>query len=316
MFIKKILQQLNIFAQCRLFGLSLCHSPQFLFLMMGLIIIIASIISYLLGTRYIADPGLVAFIVIIVSAILFIIAFIITQSFERLAEISQMKSEFINIISHQLRSPLTNIKWIAGSLTSKSVKITSGEEKEYFGYLSENINRMARLIDELLIASGIERGIFSVRKREVSSEDLIRELIVRSKAFAETSNVEVKFYPQKDIPKVFFDSTLIKLAVGNLLDNAIRYSKEGGGKVEIRLEKREKNLHFEIKDTGIGIPKENQKYMFQKFFRGENIAREQTQGGGLGLYIAKSIIEKSGGKIWFKSEEGKGTTFYFTLPIR
>jgi signal transduction histidine kinase len=84
--------------------------------------------------------------------------------------------------------------------------------------------------------------------------------------------------------------------------------------VELKLEKQEKNLYFEIKDQGVGIPQEDQKYIFQKFFRAKNILRSRTQGTGLGLYIAKSIIEKSKGKMGFRSKEGEGTTFWFTIP--
>ena len=88
------------------------------------------------------------------------------------------------------------------------------------------------------------------------------------------------------------------------------------GKVEIKLEKVDKYCRFEIKDTGVGIPKKDQKYIFQKFFRSENVMRYQTQGSGLGLYIAKSIVERSGGKIGFESQENKGSTFWFTLLIK
>ena len=86
--------------------------------------------------------------------------------------------------------------------------------------------------------------------------------------------------------------------------------------MEIKIESQEKNIYFEIEDNGVGIPKEEQKYIFQKFFRSGNILRYQTQGSGLGLYISKAIIEKSGGKIGFKSQEGIGSTFWFTLPIK
>jgi signal transduction histidine kinase len=312
---RRIIAQLNIISQCRRSGLSLWQCPQFLFLIMGLVIIAVSVSSYLVGTRFLVDPELLALFDIIVTVILFIIAFIIVRSFERLAEASRMKSEFINIVCHQLRSPLTNIKWITDFLKSEDVKMTSEKEKEYFSHLKENISRMGELVDELLIVSRIEEGGFPLRKREASLEILVRELIARYKVFAEASNVKVIFYPQKDLPKAFFDPTLMKLVVENLIDNAIRYSKEKG-EVEIWLEKKEKSLYFKIKDTGLGIPKADQKYIFQKFFRGENIMREQVRGSGLGLYITKLIVEKSGGRIWFESQEDKETTFYFALPIK
>lgn len=312
---KKILAQLNIPAQCRRYGLPLWQCPQFLFLVMGSVIALASIVSYLIGTRYIANPEMVALIILIITTILFIIAFVMTRSFERLAEASRMKSEFINIISHQMRSPLTNIKWTFELLTSKEMEMPSGKVEEYLNNVKENIARMVELIDDLLIVSKIEQGTFPVLRKEISLENLIKELVSRYKVFAEASHIELNFYPQKNLPEVFTDPSLFKIVVENLIDNAIRYTK-GKGNVEIGLERREKDLFFKIKDSGVGIPKKEQRYIFQKFFRAENILKERTRGSGLGLYVCKSIIEKLGGKIWFESKEGKGATFYFTLPIK
>lgn len=310
-----IFRQLNITSQCRKYGLSLWQCPQFLFVVMGTVIISASLISYLIGTRYIADPEVVIFIVLIVATILFIISYIITHSFERLAEASKMKSEFINIVSHQLRSPLTNIKWTFEILTSKEFEVPAEKAEEYMINVRENIVRMVELIDELLIVSKIEQGEFPMHKKEVSLKDLIGDFVSRYKVFAEASHIVLTFYVQENLPIVFTDSSLIKLVVENLIDNAIRYTK-GGGKVEIGLETKDKRALFSIKDTGIGIPEKEQKFIFQKFFRAETALKERTRGSGLGLYVCKSIIDKAGGSIWFKSEEGKGTTFYFTLPIK
>ena len=155
---------------------------------------------------------------------------------------------------------------------------------------------------------------FSIKKEEISLESIIEELILKFNSFAKASNVEIEFKKVADLPKIFTDPSQIRQAMENLLDNAIRYIKDKG-KVIISLEKKEKFLYFKIKDSGVGIPKEEQKYIFQKFFRSENILRYQTQGSGLSLYIAKSIIEKLGGEIGFKSQEGVGSTFWFTLPI-
>jgi len=313
--LQKILVQLNIFAQCRRHGLPLWQCPQFLFIVMGAVIICAAVGAYAIGTRYVEDPGVVALIVLIITAILFIIAFTIVQSFERLAEASRMKSEFISVVSHQLRAPLSNLRWAIELLMSGRLGKIEEKQTEYFRILKENSARMGELVSDLLTVSRIETATLPLKEKEFFLEELIQELISELKPFASASNVEIEFKSQKDLPKVFADSSQIRLVVENLLDNSVRYVKDKG-KVEIKLERRNKNLYFEIKDNGVGIPKEDQRYIFQKFFRSENILRYQTQGSGLGLYISKAIVEKSGGKIGFKSEENKGSTFWFTLPIK
>ncbi len=312
---KKVFEQLNIFAQCKKYGLPLWQCPQFLFLIMGIIIIGSSSLVYAIGNKYVDSPELVSLLVLFITAILFIIAFVITRSFERLAEASRMKSEFVSIVSHQLRSPLSNLKWAIEFLLSGRLGKIEKQQVEYFKILKENSHRMEELVQNLLIVSRIETATFPSKKVEFLLEDLIKDLVKEFEIFARASNVEVIFEPQENLPKIFTDSLQIKLVIENLLDNAIRYIKENG-KVLIKLEKRDKELYCWIEDNGVGIPKEDQKYIFQKFFRSENIMRYQTQGSGLGLYIAKAIIEKLGGKIGFLSQEGVGSTFWFTIPIK
>jgi signal transduction histidine kinase len=312
---KEIFSQLDILAQCKRYNLTLWQCPQFLFLIMGIIIIASSLITYAIGNRYIEEPELVALITIFVTLILFIIAVLITHSFERLAQANRMKSEFISIVSHQLRSPLSNLRWTIELLMSGRLGKIEKKQAEYFRILKENSLRMGELISDLLIVSQLETATLPQKKKEFSLEDLIKKLIFEFRPFAQASNVEVEFKSEENLPKIFADFSQMRLVVENLLDNAIRYTKNKG-KVKILLKKRAQNLYFEIEDNGVGISREDQKYIFQKFFRSENILRYQTQGSGLGLYICKTIIEKLGGKIGFKSQEGKGSTFWFTLPIK
>jgi signal transduction histidine kinase len=311
---KKIIGQFNIFPRCRKYGLPLWQCPPFLFLVMGVVIIVSSITAYVVGTRYIEDPETIALIVLALAAVLFIVAFIITQSFEKLAEASRMKSEFIHIVSHQMRTPLSNLKWAIELVMSGRLGKIEEKQIEYFTVLKENISRMGELIQDLLMVSRIETDALAIEKRDVSLADLILKLVSEFELFAKASNVEIRFKGDKDLPKVFVDPFQLRQVLENLLDNAVRYIR-GGGLVEIFLAEKNKNIYFEIKDNGVGIPKEDQKYIFQKFFRSDNAVKGQTQGSGLGLYIAKYIIEKSGGEIGFKSQEGKGSTFWFTLPI-
>ncbi len=313
-FLKKILDQLNIIGQCKRNGVSLWQCPQFLFVIMGVIIFATTALSYLIGARIIDDPELVALIVIVIAGVLLIISFIITRSFEKLADASRLKSEFVNIVSHQLRSPLTNIKWTFEALSASGVKIEPEKQEEYFTNVKENINRMVELIDDLLVVSKIEEDAFTVHKKEFSLDELIDDLVSRYKIFATASDINLVFIPDPGVSKLIADSSMIKLVVENLIDNAIRYTK-GGGKIEVKIKKQGKEVLFSVQDQGVGIPEKEKKFIFQKFFRAENALRSRTRGSGLGLYVCKSIVEASGGKIWFKSIENKGTTIFFTIPI-
>lgn len=313
---KKISAQLNIYAHCKKYGLSLWQCPQFLFLIMGIVIIASALITYALGTRYVADPNLVSLIVLTITIVLFVITFSITRSLEGLVEANRLKSEFISIVSHQLRSPLSNLKWALEFLISGRLGKTDGKQVEYFKILEDNTARMGELISDLLTVSRIEQRRFPLQKIEFSLEDLIKKVISEFEPLARASNVKIRLeIPKQVLPKAFADSSRIKLVVENLLDNAIRYTKEKG-EIKIKIETRKKSLICQIRDNGVGIPQEDQKYIFQRFFRSSNVLRYQTQGSGLGLYIAKSIVERSGGKIGFQSKENKGSTFWFTLPIK
>lgn len=305
---------LDITSQCKKQKLSLWQCPQFIFLVIGLIIIISLILGYFITSRIIADPLLVALIIIILATILLLLDFIITNSFERLAEIAKMRADFVTIVTHQLRAPLSNLKWTI-ELLEKEIKNVSQKTREDFAILKENSERLTELVADLVITSQIEEGSLSLKPEFFDLPDLIKKTTDEFKSFAKACNVELELLFSHDFPKVFADPLKTKQVLEILIDNAIKYNKKGG-KVKINLFIRQKKqILFQIEDEGIGILKEEQKYIFKKFFRGENALKKQPTGSGLGLFIAKSIINKSKGKIGFYSPEGKGSTFWFTLPI-
>ena len=313
---REILEQLNIRATCKQYGLGMWRCPQFLFLLMGSVIIITALVTYFLGTRYVADPGTVSLIVLVLTVILFVLTFSITRSLEGLAEANRLKTEFISIVSHQLRSPLSNLKWALEILVSDRFGKIDGKPAEYLQILSDNTKRMGELISSLLIVSRIDQGRLPIHNAEFPLSDLVKEAIAEFKPIALASNIEIVLETAKpNLPQAFGDSSQLKIVVENFIDNAVRYTK-GAGKIVVAIVPKKDRLLFSVKDGGVGIPKEDQKHIFQKFFRSGNVLKYQTQGSGLGLYIAKSIVEKSGGKIGFKSEQDKGSTFWFTIPTK
>lgn len=316
---KKISKVLGFNGKCA--GLPLWQCPQFLFVMMGLIIIVTVLVSYWLGTRYLVDPNdptslyTVVLTIIGLAIVLFILTFVINQSFERLFQASRLKSEFVNIVSHQLRSPITNIKWVTEFLSSKEIDQNPEKKEKYLRQLQKNIGLMVELVDDLLIITKIEEGLFPINKKEGSISDIVRDLVNGAAPFAQASGLNLQFHEPKASLSAVFDQSMMKIVIENLIDNAIRYTREGG-KIEIWLEKDDRKITFKIKDQGVGIPLSDQRFIFQKFFRSSNALKEETKGSGLGLYITKLIVTKSGGKIWFESDEGEGSIFYFTIPLK
>lgn len=313
--LKKICQQLNFVGQCRKYDLALWQCPSFLIVLIGLITILAMLGTYLIATNYADEPEIVALIVIIVSAILVIIGYLIIQGFEKLAEANRLKSEFVSITSHQLRAPLTGIKWAINLMMHQQIKDLTKEQLEGLESIKESNQRMIDLVNNLLNVSRIEQGKLGLRPENLYLEKVIQDLVKEYTPLAKASGIKLSLDLESNLPSISIDQQGIKLVLHNLIDNAIRYVR-GGGRVKISLDKKDGLIRCQIQDNGVGIPKEDQRKIFQKFFRSQNIMKYQTEGSGLGLFIAKSIIKASGGKIGFQSQKGKGSTFWFELPIK
>lgn len=230
-------------------------------------------------------------------------------------EIDRMKSEFISVVSHQLRTPLTNIRWFAEMLLEGEGKNITKEQEEFIKEIYDSGKKMIKLVGDLLDISKIEAGKnFILEKKRTDLVSLLREAISDQKIMAEDNGVKIIF--QENHPKALFlniDSDKIKQVFQNLLINAIEYSPNGKS-ATLGFEDGEEEVIFSVKDSGFGIPLNQQKRVFEKFFRASNVLMTEDAGTGLGLYISKSIIDAHGGKIWFESEENKGTTFYCSFP--
>jgi len=229
-------------------------------------------------------------------------------------EIDKMKTEFISVASHQLRTPLTGIKWFSELLLKSKLNATT---KDYIRQISISNERMVRLVDDLLNVSRIEAGKkFDIILKNTDIVSLMKGVLKEQMPGAEKKHIALVC--DKDAPQeltLTVDELKMRQVFQNLISNAIKYSKD---KTEIMIgcDKKKDSITFFVKDEGIGIPKHQQGQIFNKFFRAENALTVQTDGTGLGLYIVKSIVEAHGGKVWFESIENKGTTFFISLPIK
>jgi len=239
---------------------------------------------------------------------------VILHDITREKMIERMKSEFVSIAAHQLRTPLSAIKWTLKMILDGDLGEVPKEQREFLEKTYQSNERIINLINDLLNVSRIEEGRYLYKPILTDFIPILDSLIDSYKEEIKKKNLKLKLKKPQKLPKVKVDVEKISLAIQNLLENAIRYNKESG-EIEINLKEKGKEIEFSIRDTGIGIPKDQQNRVFTKFFRGYNAIKMETEGSGLGLFITKNIIEAHGGKIWFESEEGKGTTFYFTLPI-
>ncbi|MBI1984844.1 MAG: HAMP domain-containing histidine kinase [Candidatus Wildermuthbacteria bacterium] len=306
-----IFSELNIMGSCRKYGLPLWQCPHFLFVMMGFVIMGSVLLSYALAARFV-DPQVAALFTLILAGALLTIAFVITESFQRLADASQLKSEFVSIVSHQLKSPISNLKWAEEVMMSGRAGVPQQDQLPYFQILKENIGRMHDLVQDLLTVSKISQGTLPVAKQEFSFKELVKDIVSEFGAWMKASNAKVSLEEDEKAQKIKTDSALLRHIIQVLLENAIRYGKD---EIHIMYSRQNGKLRFEVRDNGLGIPKEDQPRIFQKFFRSANAAKLQTEGSGLGLYIAKSMVEKLGGKIGFSSKENKGSAFWFVIPI-
>lgn len=232
---------------------------------------------------------------------------------ERLIE--RMKTEFVSLAAHQLRTPLSAIKWTLRMLLDGDLGEITKEQGEFIEKTYRSNERMITLINDLLDVTRIEEGRYLYKPVLTDLRDVVQFVINSYQGEIKRKKLILEFKkPEEKIPKIKLDVEKIRLAIQNILDNAIRYTKTGG-KVTISLNYVKKKIELSIKDTGIGVSEDQKDRIFTKFFRAANVIRMETEGSGLGLFIAKNIIEAHGGKIWFESEENKGTTFYITLPV-
>ncbi len=228
-------------------------------------------------------------------------------------EIDRMKSEFISLASHQLRTPLSTIQTYANMLSEQYMGDVSEDQTQALNTILSAANTMNELIGMLLNIARIESGSIAVNSKLLSAAELVHDVIKQLALNAESKHITLVFHQPKRPIKLKADNLIVKEILLNLIGNAIKYTP-ANGTVTIRIRARPDDVLFTIRDSGVGIPKQAQDKIFTKFFRAHNVIRHETTGTGLGLYVVKGLVMTLHGRVWFKSDEQVGTTFYVALP--
>lgn len=231
-------------------------------------------------------------------------------------ELEKAKDEFVSLTSHQLRTPLTAIRLFGELLADEIAGPLNDQQRDYLDKIQESTERMINLVGDILNVSRIETGRLIVNPQPIDLRLLVKSQMAEIKPLADARSIVLRLRVSKDVPKtVKADRSLLSQVVHNLLTNALRYTSAQGGKVTLAIVKAERCVQISVKDNGIGIPKAVQPRIFERFFRADNASLAVGDGTGLGLYLVKMIMENTGGSVWFESEEGRGTTFYVSIPL-
>lgn len=252
-------------------------------------------------------------ILFLILLILFIEGMLVFHpAIKKLKQIDEAKTEFVSLASHQLKAPLTALNWYAEMILNGDAGRITKEQKTYLHEIIASKKRMTSLADALLNISRIEMGTLAINPKPTNIAKLIKSTLFDFNSEIQEKQIKVTTTFSKKIPKISVDPNLTRVVFQNLLSNAIKYTPKHGS-ISINLSNNNRDILFQIQDSGCGIPQEQQKHIFSKLFRADNT--KDIEGNGLGLYIVKSVIETMNGSIWFTSEENEGTTFFITIPI-
>ncbi|MBU2541979.1 PAS domain-containing protein [Patescibacteria group bacterium] len=251
-------------------------------------------------------------------------AIILVRDGTKEVNIDTAKSEFVSLASHQLRTPLSTMAWYAEMMLDGDTGKINKSQREFLHEIKESNRRMVELVNALLDTSRIDTGTFSITPQPTKIVEVANSVIKELEPKIAIKKINFTTKIAKNIPEFSADPKLVRIIFQNILSNAIKYTPENGKaslKIELvkkgkgKINRKKDNILITVKDSGFGIPKDEQNKIFTKLFRATNIRDKVTDGNGLGLYLVKSIIDHGGGRVWFNSFEGKGTEFFVELPL-
>lgn len=244
----------------------------------------------------------------------------LTMANKRLLSLEDAKSKFVSVTTHQLRTPLAAIKWTLDMAAKGDLGAVTEEQKNFLKKGLESTDRVISIVNDLLKVDSIDEERTEYDFHPTDLLKLIDDVAFEFGNQLVVKNIKLNLKrPEADVPYIDMDANKIRMVLENLVDNAIKYTPSGGDlSIKIsdsRLNSAEGSIEVSVTDSGIGIPTNDTDKVFQKFFRAGNAIQKEPNGSGLGLFIARDIIEKHNGAIWFENRPGNGTTFTFTLPL-
>ena len=229
---------------------------------------------------------------------------------EKLKALDETKDDFISMASHQLRTPLSIIKGYVNMVVHGDAGKINGQQKEFLEQVQISSETMVRLVTELLNVSRITSGRFSVDSNPVNLADIVENEVQQLANMAKERDVNLTFQKPRDFPILMLDEEKIRQVIANFIDNAIHYSRDKDAKINVQLTNGD-DIIFEVIDNGIGVPQSEKEHLFTKFYRAKNAQQARPNGTGVGIYLAKVVINELGGDLIFESKEGVGSTFGF-----
>jgi signal transduction histidine kinase len=281
---------------------------------MAVITIASMLVTSYIAKQY-ADETVTIISVAGVAVLIMTISNFVIRGVEKVAEANIIKTEFISIISHQLCSPLSAIKWNLEIIETEKDGGNNLSPKKliFLENIKKSNEKMLKLVGDLLEVVRIDQGRSLFEKKDASLEMLAREVIDDLGYLKAAKNVKVIFESERSLPMVHVDCKKMRIVLENLIGNAIKYSKDGG-EVRITLRQKDNDVRMVVQDQGVGIPHYQHNKIFEKFFRSNNVSKYRTEGVGLGLYLVKAILKNFDGRVWFESEVDKGSTFFVSIP--
>lgn len=228
---------------------------------------------------------------------------------------NQVRSNFVSMVSHELRTPLNSVHGFIDLLLHDHMGALTDEQHTYLGYTQEGVNQLISIVEDILFMTRSDLGQFAIKQQEAPFRGLVRQVVSSLQPQAQKAEVAVTQDIPTTLPLLYIDSQKIIQVLNNLITNAIKFTPPGGT-ITVRARRfNATSVMISVADTGYGIPHEDQQHVFERFYQSNHTQQSKMGGYGLGLCIAKLIVEQHGGTIGFDTILNEGTTFYFTVPM-